>query len=239
MEYILFFLIILCGSVIQGATGFGFGILVMALLPFLLPFKLCSAIVLLLSLILNVQLAWSLRRNINFRILLPVLAAAFAGRYIGVYALMNLNDTVLRMILGCVLILLALYFTFKGNQIPIKPHIANGMTAGFISGIMGGMFNTSGPPLVIYYFSVIKDKLMYSATLQATFFFSALFSVVLHISYGNMNWTVLKFAGIGALAVAMGSMLGLHILKKLNREVLSKMIYSFLAVMGIMMLINR
>jgi uncharacterized membrane protein YfcA len=239
MEYVLFFLIILIGSVIQGATGFGFGIFVMAVLPFFFPFKTCSAIVLLLGTMLNVQLAWGLRKNINFKVLLPVLAAALAGRYFGVYALMNLNDTVLKMIFGGVLILLSLFFAFKGNQVVIKPHYSSGMIAGFFSGIMGGMFNTSGPPLVIYYFSVIKDKLIYSGTLQATFFFSALFSVVLHISYGNMNLNVLKFAGIGALAVVTGSMLGLHILKRLDRALLSKIIYSFMAVMGMVMLVNR
>lgn len=123
MEYVLFFLIIITGSFIQGATGFGLGLFSMALLPFFLPFKACSAIILLLSLLLNVQIAWKLRDKINYKILLPVLITAFAGRYFGVSALMSLNDTILKMIFGGLLILISLFFAFQGNKITIKPQI--------------------------------------------------------------------------------------------------------------------
>lgn len=150
---------------------------------------------------------------------------------------MNFEVDLLKVILGSVLIVLSVYFYWFKNSIQVKASTRNGIIAGFISGILGGMFNIGGPPLVIYYFCALKDKLEYNASLQATFNLSAIYTIALHILYGNINTTVLKYTAVGVIAVSVGCSIGLWIFKKIEKETISKAIYSFMAIMGIMMII--
>lgn len=118
----------------------------------------------------------------------------------------------------------------------IKNSIRNGIIMGTFSGILGGLFNVGRPPLVIYYFSAMPDKMEYNASIQATFAFSSIYTVFLHFLYDNINMMVIKLAVVGIIAITIGCTAGLWIFKRLNMEIISKAIYSFMAIMGVMMI---
>ena len=113
----------------------------------------------------------------------------------------------------------------------------NGLFSGLISGIFGGLFNITGPSLVIYYFSSIKDKKEYQGTIQATFFFSILFTISIHMFNGNITFDILKMATVGLAAVIIGSLIGLNIFKHLNKNLIRKILSVVMFIMGIMLII--
>jgi uncharacterized membrane protein YfcA len=186
-----------------------------------------------------VQISWRLRKHINVKVLIPTVLACFVGRSAGVYILETQSTNVLKIVLGISLVILSVYLACFSSKINIKGTIRNGLTAGVFSGILGGMFNISGPPLVVYYFSAIKDKMEYNGTIQATFLISGLYSIILHIMLGNISFEVIKFTAAGAVAVTAGSSFGLWIMNRIRKDSLSKVIYSFMAVMGLFMLFNK
>lgn len=85
MEEIFVFIICLVGSAIQGATGFGYAILTMAVRPFIIPFKTVSSVVLVLAFIMTGQMAIRMRKYVKFKLIIPPTLASLVGRTIGVY----------------------------------------------------------------------------------------------------------------------------------------------------------
>lgn len=236
--YITTFVISLLASLIQGATSFGFAIFAMAVLPFFVPFKTAAVLVLLLSMLSSWQNAFKNRRFINLKLVLPVLLTSFVGRTIGIKALVTLNTDILKMLLGITLIAFSIYFVAFNGRISIKPSTTNGAIAGIISGIIGGMFNTGGPPLVVYYFSALEDRKEYIANLHTTFALSSLYSLILHLAYGNMSLEILKISLVSAVAIPVGGMIGLYFFNKFNKSLLSKVIYTYMAIAGILLIIK-
>ena len=78
-----------------------------------------------------------------------LILASFAGIPLGVWGLIHAPATIVKAVLGIVLILFGLYKIFT----PAVPEIRHPFAAyllGFIAGILGGAYNTNGPPVVIY-----------------------------------------------------------------------------------------
>jgi uncharacterized membrane protein YfcA len=73
------FLVVFGASPIQGATGFGFAMIVMALLPLVLPLKSTAALTAMCVCSTGAMLSWRLRKKINFKLVsIPILAAVLA-----------------------------------------------------------------------------------------------------------------------------------------------------------------
>lgn len=203
---------------------------------FFFPLPTAVIIVLLINLVMTAHMSFRLRRHVQVKFIMVPLASALIGRTIGVYLLMNTDGEILQKVLGTVLIGFALYFAFIVKNIRLKPSWKAGITSGLSSGILGGMMNTGGPPLVAYYFWALPDKMAYNASLQLTFCLTSLYSVFLHIMYGNISFEILQLSMIGIVAVFIGSSIGYWLFRKIKRDTLSKLVYALMAVMGIVLI---
>lgn len=237
MKYLILFATGLAGSCIQGATGFGFGIFVMTILPFLFPATPLTMGIAILGLVNIISILVHKWRYIDYKKMLWPTCVSFLGRYLGIYALIQIEEGPYKKVLGVTLIALSVIFMFV-NNINIKATVFSGAVAGFLSGWLGGAFNMSGPPLVFYYLSSIEDKNTYIATVQATMLLSSLFSLGLQISYGRLSVQAFAIAGVGFLSVIIGSKIGLRILNRLNKEHLKKLVYLFMLLMGVVMVFS-
>jgi uncharacterized membrane protein YfcA len=238
LEYLVLLLVALTASFTQSAVGFGFAIVSSPLLSLVFPIRTTMALVLLLILGFTVQMAFRFRRDIPIRVIAVPLLAAVVGRSLGVILLMSLETGVFRLIWGVVLILFSLYFGYYRDRIRIRAGTRNGLIAGLLSGVLGGMFNTGGPPAVLYYYYAIPDKRQYMAALQITFLTGSLVNLVMHLGYGNINLEVLKLAGLGYLALIAGTIIGLRVFKRLNRKQLGVVVYALTFVMGILQIVK-
>ena len=73
MEYLVFALVPLLGSIIQTTMGFGNGVLIIAVLPFFLPFGKAVAYNLIACLFLTILVVAKMWRKINWKFLLPII----------------------------------------------------------------------------------------------------------------------------------------------------------------------
>ena len=235
MELFYIFLIILIGSIIQGATSFGFAIVSMPFLVLFLPVKTATILVLILAAFLVFFIFIKMRKHVSYQAIIYVIIASYIGVAVGVFGLENLETNILQSILGILLILVSIYFFFN-KDINIKPTKTNGLFSGLISGLFGGLFNITGPPLVIYYFSSIENKKEYQGTIQATFFFSILFTIAIHLLRGNITFEIIKMASVGLAAVVLGSIIGLKIFDHLDKRLIKKILSIVMIIMGSMLI---
>lgn len=236
--YFFSFVITFISSFIHGSIGFGYAIFAMSILPLVLPLRIAAVVVNISLLITTLQMSFQLRKYINYNFIIVPLLFAILGRTLGVYLLMNIEASFLEKLLGGLLIVLSIYMYILKNKIKVQPSIGKGAVLGFSSGLLGGMYNLGGPPIVLYYFSALKDKMVYAASLQATFLITTLYGVGQHLYYGNITPMIIKVSIINIVAVIVGCKLGVSVLKKMSRETMGKLLYLYMAIMGLFIVIK-
>ena len=112
------FLLTIGASFVQRTTGFGFGIFIMTLLPFLMPsYGEATTLSGLLAMTTSAIITWNMREHITWKRLYPILLTFIVVSAAAICLLTRIQETSLRRILGIVLILTSLYFAFFSGKI--------------------------------------------------------------------------------------------------------------------------
>lgn len=237
MTYLWVAIIALLGSMLQTSTGFGFAIVTMALWPFFIPFKAAAAVEGFSAFVMVIYISIKLRKHINFKMLIfPTISSLITGT-LGVFLLVSTGEAILRRALGAVLFLMSIYLFLFSERIKIKPTPAKGLLAGAISGILNGLFNVGGPPMVVYFLSSTDDKLEYNATIQFYFTLSAISVLGMHLAMGNFSLDIAKLSLASACGLVLGVFAGMYLFKKFSINTIKKTVYQSMAVFGLMLLI--
>ena len=233
MNIAIFCIAVLCGGFIQSVSGFGFGIFVMLIFPYIRPVSECAAVSSLLSMSSSFVLAFVLRKKCRYkRLVFP-----FLGYIIGTTPAIFLSDSapneILKTMLAIMLMILSIYFLLFQSKIKLKESRLAGMTAGVLSGILGGFFAMGGPPIVAYLLQTSEDNDSYMAEVQTYFAITNLFSTAMRVCAGIVNESVLWHWIVGLVALAVGTLLGRIVFKHINSKKLKTIIYCFMLVSGI------
>ena len=137
------FLLSIGASFIQRTTGFGFGIFIMTMLPFLMPtYGEATTLSGLLAITTSAAIVWRLRNYVTWQRLWPILLTFIIVSTIAIFALTRIEDHILRRILGVALILISIYFMLFSTRIKLPTTKKVQVGAGALSGLMGGFFTT-------------------------------------------------------------------------------------------------
>ena len=232
-EIILIAIIVLVASYTQTVTGFGFGIVAMIFLPNILLYTEANILSSILSTIVSALIVFSTFKNINWKNLIFPLIGSFVFNYLAITFVKNANNQFLILLLGIALVLLSTYFFFFSTKIKIRPSWYTGLLAGAISGVLSGLFSIGGPPVVLYYLQSEDNTERYLATISAYFVLSGIISVAMKTMSSFMTTNVLIGLGVGILAMIIGSILGKTTRKKLNPQIIRKVVYLVMAISGI------
>ena len=219
------------------AIGLGFGILATATMTLFFSPVQTAAVLSLAITVLGVIMVARLWRYIDWRMAMPAATGMLFGKVIGVVALMSFQVGWVKRLLGFVLIAFFIYFLFFEERFRITPSPAKGFGLGILSGILGGLYNLAGPFVAIYFFPCTDDKYVYSASMNFAFLPAAVLGLVMHCFYGNMTRQLWMIGGFSAIAVAAGVIAGLATFRLLDRKRLQKILYTYMALMGVYALI--
>ena len=142
------------------------------------------------------------------------------------------NDT-LKSCLGCMFIIVALYFIFGDDKIKISHKRGSVFFLGITSGIMGGMFAMPGPPIVLYLIERLEDKRSYIATLQAFSVLINIFYTLFRCNAGFFSDNTISWLGIGLCGVVAGNRLGEILFRRIDSNTIKKIVYFMLLASGI------
>ena len=154
------------------------------------------------------------------------------GVPIGVWALINLDQVIVKLFLGLLLIGYALYSL--ANPVGLRVESERwGYLAGFLGGCLGGAYNVPGPPIVIYGSLRAWEKDEFRAILQAIFLVSGTLTVALHLIAGRVtpNVLILYAACLPALLIAIWS--AARVDTHVNRPRFRMIVTAMVLVMGV------
>ena len=236
---------VLLGAFIQGATGIGFGLFVMSVLPFVMDVRTAVPLVAALGLVacLSVLVRW--RAFLQPSEFLPLLGGVVVGTPLGVLFLTHVDDRWVKGTLGLVLVAyagLALRRERDARTDPGPPprllSRAWGPPAGFLGGVLGGAFNTGGPPVVLYATARHWSAGSFRANLQVAFVTNTVIQLVLLARAGLFGPRILRLDAVALPAMILGLVLGTKAGARLDGPRFRRVILTLLAAMGVAFLVR-
>ena len=216
----------------QTLTGFGAGMLSMAFLPGLIGMRTAVPLVALATATLELIQLIRLRARFNFPAVWRLMLASLVAIPLGVWALRGLNEKLLLLVLGIIMLGYALYALLT-PKLPGLEHPLWAYLAGFISGLLGGAYSVSGPPVIIYGTSRGWEPDEFRSNLQGFFLVGDCLAILNHALVGNLTPRV-WISYLWALpVVALGLLAGTLIERFINPQVFSKLVLILMLLMGL------
>ncbi len=201
--------IVFCAYYLRGFTGFGSAIFGIPLILLMTSIGFVVPAYLILDAVATGILTIETKKYFKWKIALPVVAGMIPGNIAGTYILSSYDIPILKIILGILILTFSLYIFFVKNTPEIKDRRGIfGFVAGTLSGILGGIFGVSGPPVVIYLKYRIPEKEMFRAQIVLLIIFENIFRLFLYTYGGLYNSFNLKFALFLLPSMALGLFLG-------------------------------
>jgi uncharacterized membrane protein YfcA len=244
VEFIFLVTIVFLAALTNSTFGFGFNLVSMSLLTLYFDLAFIAPLIPLLLLSTNLVIVYRARKEIRYRsITMLMLGATLAipiGLWIGQLSSQDPTyECIVKVIVGLLLIGLAIFNLLA----PTMPHIKTDKAApifGFFSGLFGGAYNMTGPPIVIYGLVKHWDPQAFRATLQGYFTYVTTLLILGHLYAGNMNNPKLGYFYLGALpAVLIAAPIGKYINGKFkDPDAFRKYVYYIMLVLGGVMILK-
>lgn len=235
--YIISFLIIFISAMIQGVTSFGFSLIGVPLLALIMPLDIIVPMLVLFSLVLNILVYSKIKGHVNKRQILILIIFGLISIPIGIYGLSVVDEKIIKLIVGTIIIVSALAMQFGFKVTFKKQDIAYGLT-GFLSGILNGASSLSGPPVILLLSNEGVDKNNFRKTLATYFMTLNLFSIPMFLMSGFLTRDVMINTIKLSPALFIGTLLGIGLGNKIPDVVFRKVTLVLIFVMGLMTLLS-
>ena len=220
-------------------STFGFAMVSMSLLTLHFPLSFIAPLIPLIFISTNIFIVLRCWREIEWKSIALLLLGSSIAVPIGVSLSNKESEVLVKTVIGIFLIGFGLFNLLTTTL----PHFKTQKTApifGFISGLFGGAFNVSGPPIVIYGLFRNWDPQKFRASLQGYFTYTNLLIISLHVYNGNMqNPKLLHYYLIALPIVLIATPIGKRINQSFkNPKKFQQVIYYLMLIFGTMMILK-
>ena len=230
-------LILFTAIVVRATFGFGDALIAMPLLTLILGIQVAAPLFALVSFGVGLVILLTSWSDVDFKSAWQLILASVSGIVLGVMLLKNAPEQIVMMALGVFLILFGCYRLLQ----PELPELKNQSWVylfGFISGILGGAYNTGGPPIVVYGLLRRWKRDRFRATLQGYFLFKGLIVIVGHGLAGLWNSEIFKLYGTILPVALVATLIGSKLSQYIPTQRFEKIIFMTFIVLGTLLLIQ-
>ncbi len=225
------------GAVAVGAGGFGFALAASAIwLHGLSPVR-TTVLVVGCGLLLHVVTIWPLRRSLRFDRVWPFVAGCLIGIPLGVQVLARLDATVLKPVLGGLLLAYGVYAILV-RRLPVIGVGGRGadMAVGFAGGVLGGIGGFSGvlPMIWTQLRGWKRDEAR--ATYQP-YILVANVATLLVIGAFGLDRSALLLIVVALPALAAGAWVGWRVYGWVDDQVFRRVVAGIVAVSGLSLIL--
>lgn len=228
--------ICLLGGLLQGICGFGFGIVVMSLLPLIMDIQQASVFVALLTSLIYLGMLPFYWSEIQWRECRMLLWVIFLGLPVGIWGLENLPQSLIMRFLGIALIASCIQRIIAKDKQHFPVWV--GGAGGFMSGALCGAFNMGGPPLLLYLRGRNLSSGTFVATLHFLFTFSACMRIALSAGANLINRSLFTDALLIVLPAMAAMLIGGRIRRKVPERIFQNIMQVVLIGFGIYYLLR-
>lgn len=230
--------VIFLAAFTQSLSGFGSALVAMSLLPALVGIQVASPLVAVAVLTLEAILLLIYRQALNFRAVWRLVLGSLVGVPLGVLWLERLPERLVLSLLGLVILGYALYalldIRLPGLQAPFWAYLA-----GLLAGMLGGAYNTSGPPVILYADCRRWPPAQFKGNMQGFFIFSSILVLGTHAASGNLTPTVWRYYFAALPALVAGILAGVWFDRLINPRRFRQVVLFLLLVTSLRLLLAQ
>ena len=225
-------------SLVHGICGFGFSLISVGVLSMILGPRIAVPMDIIAASANCFYLTWLLRKDIMWKETLVLTAISIIFVPFGTMFVSHFDAGIVIRSLGMIIVFVSIISMVKKNRSSIFANHYPKWLAGAISGLLGGAFNTPGPPLVLYSFNSHWPIRNAMANLQL-YFSLMVFVITFSFWWQNLlNWSIV---GIGAMftpIVILFTFVGSMLAKRLTVSRLAIIVNVAMLVLGVVLLVK-
>ena len=183
-------------------------------------------------------------KNISWKDLGKILIACLPGLLVGQYLFYAIDPAMAKIAIGAVVMVIALFKIYQNIIVPLvlkkemkeeddspKAKVLRVICL-ITGGIVHGAFNIGGPLITVYTLSAVKDKTRFRNTMIC--FWCIMDTLNAINQFRNGAWTPYLWSAVAVCwpFAAVGFLLGIKFLDKINREQFLRVIYVVLFAVG-------
>lgn len=175
--------IVFSAALMQSTFGFGAGLIAMPLLTLVLGLQMATPLFALLLATMSAIVVFSNWQQVSWPAVQQLIVASAIGIPCGVLLLQFAPAGLIIRALGLFLIGFSIYRLMQW-QLPSLTSPYWAYACGFMAGVLGGAYNTNGPPIVLYGTAQQWPQQQFRATLLGYFLPSGVITVITHAVAG-------------------------------------------------------
>ncbi len=230
--------ILFLSTFIRSALGFGDALIAMPLLAMVVGLQVATPLTAMGATTIAITILVRAWKKVDLKAAWRLVLTTWIGIPIGIYFLKAAPEIVVKSLLGVIITGFGLYNLI----IPNLPRLLNDNWAyltGIIAGILGGAYNTNGPPVVIYGMLRRWDPAKFRATLQGYFLPTGLAILITHGLAGMWTPRVVDLYLYSFPVILLAVFLGGKLNQIIPQGKFDKIVHSFLVLIGILLIIKQ
>jgi uncharacterized membrane protein YfcA len=161
------------------------------------------------------------------------------GTVVGTRLLVALSPRVATLVLATfVLAFVSLNAARVTLRIPPAWERWTGPPVGFVAGIIGGLTNVPGTPLVMYFYALGLPKPVFVRTVAFAFIVYKLVQLGAVTLYGVLTWPRVGLSLLFTAASLGAFALGVSVQERLPQHIFNRLVLAFLFLLGLLMLLR-
>jgi uncharacterized protein len=220
---------------VRSAIGFGDGLIAMGVLTGWIGLQTATPLVALVGTAISSSILATQWRQVDIKAALPLILSTLIGIPIGLVLLEFTPEQIARAMLGLLLVAYGTY-GLSGLKLPVISTDRFASLFGFIAGVLGGAYNTNGPPIVVYGTLRKWEPEELRLILQSYFFFTNFLILAGHAISGLWTVKVWSLVFMSLPTVGLSVWLGGIVNQRIKPELFAKLIFSVLLIVGLLSL---
>lgn len=231
--------VIFAATLIRSTLGFGEALFAVPLLALRTPVAVAAPLAVTVSIFVAAVVVVQDWRRIEFRSAGGLIAASLVGIPAGIALLATVNDHLVRLTLGVIIILFSTYSLTSGTMSNLRGSPGRWLlTCGFFAGVLGGAYGMNGPPLAIYGSFRRWSPQQFRATLQAYFLPASLMGLAGYASIGLWQPDVARYFLYSLPGAALATLLGRFVNRRMQVDRFRRVVYGGLLLIGLVLLLQ-
>jgi uncharacterized membrane protein YfcA len=194
-------------TAIRATFGFGEALLAMPLLAIFVGLDVARPLVAMTSVTMAVSILLKDGQRVRVSSTWRLVLSSAVGIPVGFFLVSRINETPVKIVLAILILAFAGYRLTRPRMIRLESDQLS-FVFGFISGILGGAYNTAGPPIVVYASMREWSPADFRATMQGVFLPTSILIVVGHGLDGLLTPNVLFYFAATLPVLAISLLLG-------------------------------
>ncbi len=229
--------VIFLSTFARSALGFGDALIAMPLLAMLVSVEVATPLVALGASTIAITILVGAWKQVDVRATWRLVVSTLFGIPLGLLLLKAAPQAIVEALLGLVLVGFGLY-SLVTPKLPTLDNEKLSYTFGLIAGVLGGAYNTNGPPVVVYGALRRWSAERFRATMQGYFLPTGLTILIGHGLAGLWTPMVLRLYIYALPVIVTAVIVGGWANKRIAAGRFHRAVYGFLVLMGIILIVR-